>query len=309
MTFWTLEKLQQLIDDGIKESLILEYKAAGALGRSDGKKREITKDISAIANSAGGVLIYGVSEFQQKEKAHLPEKLDPIDSSEYSKEWLEQVISNISPKIEGLIIEPVTIGDDSDRAYVVDVPKSTTAHQATDWRYYKRHNFLSIPMDDHEIRDVMNRSIMPNIEVEFTFDLVVIGMENHEYLLKIRVVNVGVKAIHNYKLEFIFPNYAPELISSTTYTATKHPYFGLITKGKNENDDYIHSFRSKNLLFPQDDFDIGELINLQYSINHKADISIRALNRGRGTDVEWILFADDMEPKKGKVSFSELHKY
>jgi hypothetical protein len=31
------------------------------------------------------------------------------------------------------------------------------AHQARDYRYYKRHNFNALPMEDYEVRDVMNR--------------------------------------------------------------------------------------------------------------------------------------------------------
>ena len=41
------------------ERLDREYKAAGALANTDGKKTEIGKDVSAMANSAGGVIIYG----------------------------------------------------------------------------------------------------------------------------------------------------------------------------------------------------------------------------------------------------------
>ena len=36
----------------------MEYKRATALSRKDRDKDEITKDVSAFANSAGGILIY-----------------------------------------------------------------------------------------------------------------------------------------------------------------------------------------------------------------------------------------------------------
>src|SRR5688572_4036475 len=94
---WDEARLMQYITDGIEESLNLDYKAAASLSRDDKKKIEITKDVSAMANSAGGVIIYGISEFQDKARSHLPEKLDPVDRTLISKEWLEQVISNIRP--------------------------------------------------------------------------------------------------------------------------------------------------------------------------------------------------------------------
>ena len=59
---WDEARVQQYIDDGIEESLNLDYKAAGALAKTDGKKKEITKDVSAMANSDGGIIIYGVTE-------------------------------------------------------------------------------------------------------------------------------------------------------------------------------------------------------------------------------------------------------
>ena len=135
---WDQAKIQQYIIDGIEESLTIEYKAAGAIGKSDSKKKEITKDVSAKANSAGGKIFYGVKEFDDSEKKHLPEKIDGLDRSEYSKEWLEQVINNIQPRIDGLIIHPVPLDSgDNQVAFVVDIPQSTTAHQAKDLRYYK----------------------------------------------------------------------------------------------------------------------------------------------------------------------------
>lgn len=172
MEEWTLHKLQQLINDQIEESNSLDYKGAGALAKSDGKKNEISKDISAFANSNGGVIIYGIKEFDNPDKSHLPEKIDPVQRTHISKEWLEQVIATrIQPKIEGIEIIPVTIDEIANTvAYFVQIPKSTTAHQASDNKYYKRYNFQSEPMQDYEIRDVMNRTSHPKIELEFKIE-------------------------------------------------------------------------------------------------------------------------------------------
>lgn len=124
-----------------------------------------------MANAAGGTIIYGIAEFRDEPKRHLPEKLSPIARTEFSKERLEQLInSNIKPRIEGIVIHPVSLDSGSDHvAYAVEIPQSTTAHQATDFRYYRRYNFEVLPMLDHEIRDVMGRSQHPKITLEFEF--------------------------------------------------------------------------------------------------------------------------------------------
>lgn len=172
MEAWTLEKIVLYIDNQIEESNSLDYKAAGALANNDKKKNEISKDVSAFANSNGGVIIYGVKEFDAPHKNHLPERIDPIERSRISKEWLEQVIATrIQPKIEGTEICPVTVSETENTViYVVNIPKSSTAHQASDNKYYKRYNFQSEPMQDYEIRDVMNRATHPKIELEFEIE-------------------------------------------------------------------------------------------------------------------------------------------
>jgi hypothetical protein len=165
---WDFAAIQRCITDEVQEHVSLDYKAAGALAKSDGKRSEITKDVSAMANAAGGVIIYGIAEYADPNKKHLPERIDPVDQRLFSKEWLEQIIQTIRPRIDGVIIHPVPISGQPDHVvYVVEIPQSTTAHQATDRRYYKRFNFQSVPMEDYEIRDVMGRTQHPTVTLAF----------------------------------------------------------------------------------------------------------------------------------------------
>jgi hypothetical protein len=100
---------------------------------------------------------------------HCAVALSPINPNEFSKEWLEQVInSKIHPRIDGLIINPIELRSEFPGfvAYAVVVPEGTTAHQASDWRYYKRFNFESRPMEDYEVRLCMNRASRPAYSIE-----------------------------------------------------------------------------------------------------------------------------------------------
>jgi hypothetical protein len=164
---WNQHKLEDFIKNKVEENLNLDYKASGSLQKNDKKANEISKDVSAFANSDGGIIIYGIKE--NYEKKHLPDSIDPINRNEISKEWLEQIIqSRIRPRIENVEIFPVTIDDSLDLVvYIVEIPQSDTAHQANDRKYYRRYNFSSEPMYDYEIRDIINRTKQPRIDLEF----------------------------------------------------------------------------------------------------------------------------------------------
>jgi hypothetical protein len=167
-----IEDIRRMIADGVEENISLDYKAAEALQNTDGKKKEIAKDVSAMANAAGGVIIYGIKEFDEKDKSHLPERITPITRTSFTKEQLEQIInSNISPKIDGIVIHSISLENPDEVIYVVEIPQGNTAHQNTrDKIYYRRRNFLSEAMLDDEIRDVMNRLKHPVIEMDFVIE-------------------------------------------------------------------------------------------------------------------------------------------
>jgi predicted HTH transcriptional regulator len=134
---WNEQDILDLIANQVKEDLNLDYKACDSLGKSDGKKKEMSKDVSAFANSAGGVIIYGVTEDK-----HLPTAIDTgYDPTDISKEWVEQVInSSIKRRIDGVRINQVELKTTKPGSllYVVAIPQSNRApHMASDNRFYK----------------------------------------------------------------------------------------------------------------------------------------------------------------------------
>src|SRR5689334_5136891 len=103
---WDEADILEMIRDQVQESLILDYKKCDALQKTDGKKSEMSKDVSAFANSAGGVIIYGVEEDK-----HIPTGIDVgYDPHDITKEWIEQVVnSRIQRKIDGIRIRAIPL--------------------------------------------------------------------------------------------------------------------------------------------------------------------------------------------------------
>jgi hypothetical protein len=160
---WTEQDVLALINDGIQESLVLDYKRSDSLGKTDRHKREISKDVSAFANSAGGTIVYGVIE-----KNHLPQSIDEGCGEDINREWIENVInSNIQRRIDGVRITPIELSTHPGRhIYVIWIPQSKRApHMANDNRFYKRFNFQSVPMEEYEVRDVSRRLDSPDLNI------------------------------------------------------------------------------------------------------------------------------------------------
>lgn len=154
---YNINYIRDLIDKKVEESLKLEFKRHESIA----DRKEMSKDISAMANSAGGIIIYGLEE-----KNHIADIHSYVDGKEYTKEWLENVIdSNIHRKIDGIIIHPIRDDEDLSKSiYVVEIPESMNSpHMAKDRKYYKRHNFKNLPMEEYEIRSLYFKSSSPDL--------------------------------------------------------------------------------------------------------------------------------------------------
>src|SRR5260370_37530633 len=106
---WTEQDLVNLIDLKQGESLELDFKRADSLDlTTEKRKADISKDVSAFANSAGGTIVYGIAE--SEDEAHYAGTLSRIDPAKCSKESLEQTInSRIHQRIPGVLINPVDL--------------------------------------------------------------------------------------------------------------------------------------------------------------------------------------------------------
>jgi len=197
---WDETDIDFFIKNQIKEDLNLDYKRSKSLEDNEHNKEEISKDVSAFANSDGGTIIYGI-----REEDHLPKEIDGGIEAEGKREWLEQVInSRIRPRIPNVIINQIDLKSIQEKAiFAVEIPVGTTAHQASDYRYYKRFNFQSIPMYDYEVKMTINRFIEPKIELQIDLSENLAGQNCLEIFAK----NVGAISAPSAHFKLLIPEY------------------------------------------------------------------------------------------------------
>jgi hypothetical protein len=114
----TDELLDKAVSSGVAETNDLDWKSelppAKGLPQTD-----FPKDIAAMANSGGGVIVYGVRESQKA----ATERVDVGEFDEaYERSLRSAAITAISPPVFGLNVH--RLGTEGNRAVVVEVPAS-----------------------------------------------------------------------------------------------------------------------------------------------------------------------------------------
>ncbi len=206
------EFIQSLIDNEIEESIHIEFKRAEALSKREAYKKEISKDVSAFANSDGGIIVYGIEEID-----HKATKFSFVDGNVFTKEWLEQIISStIKRAIPDIKIFPIRVEAQIKKTvYVVQIPSSIEApHLTKEKRFYKRYNFQSVEMEEYEIRQLYGRRLKSKLELDNCIVTRYAGQEDKDrtkFGIKASVVNVGEVLESEFKVNFYFINLVEDL--------------------------------------------------------------------------------------------------
>ena len=269
-TAFELEDILNLINADVQEGTYLEFKDAGAFYKEQRRgancKEEIGKDISAFANSDGGIIIYGLHEGKNQQA----EKITYIDSIQFSKDWLQAVIEgNTKRPVTDLIIHPVLNPENSnEQIYVVVIKASAHApHMAMDGKFYRRNNKGNVIMEEYEVRDMYYRTGKTDLEI---VDIPPINLTELPHFqgnglrsavqatFNFYIRNIGQTIEHYYKLEL---HLTPGLLFNNTPPLSAENES--LKEQRRENDLVVYAAPGKIPLFQNDILRLG-LVNLAF---------------------------------------------
>lgn len=165
----TLQDLQSLVDNEVKEGRDIDYKET-LPGNSDSERKQFLADASSFANAGGGHLLYGVREKRdaRNEATGLPEGFPGIGDANPAVEQqrLEQMLqTGISPRMPGIRLHAVPLGGGS-CVLVVHIPRSWAGPHIIsfqDWnRFYSRNSSGKYLLDVAELRAAFLGSEAPS---------------------------------------------------------------------------------------------------------------------------------------------------
>jgi predicted HTH transcriptional regulator len=146
---WTEADLKELI--GQPESIRREFKSGRLLDSNQEGKwvEQLSKEVSAFANTEGGELFLGVEE-DKKSKPRVATALDGVLAG-IPPERLQQLVEgNVSPYLPGIRVNRVQLPERQGRVVlIIRIPQGSTAYQANDGRYYGRSEFEAKYLPDH----------------------------------------------------------------------------------------------------------------------------------------------------------------
>lgn len=147
--------IEHLQSRAVREGPQIDYKET-LLPLKEGKKFELLKDVSAMANADGGVIIFGVTQDDTGAPGELPgldlENIDDLHNQ------IDHILNdNLDEPVPGLRHRAIP-RPDGKHYYVIQVPQSYLAPHmitmpSTKPRFYQRVNTINVPMTTRQIKD------------------------------------------------------------------------------------------------------------------------------------------------------------
>ena len=170
---------------------------------------KLAKAVSAIANSGGGELIFGIA--QKRSRAN---QMEPVMGFEKNEEWIfHEIQSQIDNRVAGLLVSIIKIPNQEGKIIHIHIPASNNSpHLFADGKFYRWKKGKCVVMSEPEIRAAYMRTSVADLEF--------IGVMNTNgiptlaggkfsavnFFPKFLIRNAGNLVEKEYKIEIAFPS-------------------------------------------------------------------------------------------------------
>jgi len=169
----TERDVQRLIDDERAEDLHIEFKrkANRATPKPDrADYAEFSKALSGFANSAGGILLWGVGTTKKDGRDIATDREPIVDYASFAARLQDGLLAAVEPSVDGVRIETIASADPRVGYVKCLVPPSgRIPHRASaDHEYYKRSGDDFYKLEHFDIADMFGRPPVPRLKVGLT---------------------------------------------------------------------------------------------------------------------------------------------
>lgn len=158
----SMDAVARLIEPPLHESQTLEYKAA-ARPFDENERAGLAKEVCALANSSGGVIIYGITTARD-------DRTKPTGLSGFDVRNVELFDQTVATRIQKPVVglERKVLPAEAPQVLIVFVPKSIySPHQDTQvFRYFYRSGSVSRPMPHDLVELHFGRRLGPVLRLE-----------------------------------------------------------------------------------------------------------------------------------------------
>jgi hypothetical protein len=206
------EKALDRLVSAAEETSYLDFKrktdSSGQVEPSADDLRNYAKALSGFANSAGGLLIWGIAETKDATGGKVLQK-SPINAPEVFRQRLDHLLPvMVSRPVDGVrnIVIQASAGGGFVATYVPESGDAPHRAEGREKRYFRRVGSNFVGMEHYEIEDMFGRRQRPKLELELAYTKDPSSTpEVHLYHLRASIHNNGRAMSRFYKVSMNLP--------------------------------------------------------------------------------------------------------